>query len=316
MLRVGAEKTERTSQMKKFLVTTLTLLTVAAMSMAVPISDVQQFGIEGEIYEVQGCVTALMGAGAGSFFIQDAEAAWSGIQIYGDNTGIAVGMEVMVIGGVMDEYYGWTELIIVDVPTNVIVVAEYGCEILPLQLTAVEGFDEPYEGVLCSFSSMQCTNDDLGNGEWEISDGTGFYRIDDGITWPDVYPADIGMCYDVTGVMYYSYSNFKVMPRSFDDIVETDCLSSVEPVAFNLSNNYPNPFNPTTTIDFDLAEPGQVSLSVFDMAGHQVATLVDGNLPAGSHSVTFDGSDLSSGIYFYMMQAGNFTDTHKMVLVK
>jgi hypothetical protein len=182
----------------------------------------------------------------------------------------------------------------------------------PLELPIAVAFDEPYEGVLCSFSGAICTIEDLGYGEWEFTDGMDYGIADD--LFADFYPEEEA-CYNVVGVMYYSYGAFKLEPRE-GDVTECGGVTNVEPVAYNLNSNYPNPFNPTTTIDFDLAEPGQVSLSVFDMAGHQVATLVDGNLPAGSHSVTFDGSDLSSGIYFYMMQAGSFTDTHKMVLVK
>lgn len=90
----------------------------------------------------------------------------------------------------------------------------------------------------------------------------------------------------------------------------------VQPATIQLRQNYPNPFNPTTTIDFSLGEPGAVSLTVFNMAGHQVATLVDGNLSAGDHSVVFDGSSLTSGIYFYNLRAGDYTATQKMVLVK
>ncbi len=300
--------------MKKLLASSLTLLTVTALMMAVPISWVQQEGVVGETYEIQGCVTALTSSsGADGFMVQDAEAAWSGIQVYGDNIGISVGMEVIVFGELY-EYYGWTELLITDVPTNVIPVGE-DCYYNPLVLSIAEGYTEAYEGVLCSFPGVVCTNEDLGYGEWEISDGSGFGRVDDGLLYPDTYEPGMDDCYDITGIMWYSYSNFKVQPRSLNDIVQISC-TEVEPVAYNLSNNYPNPFNPNTTIDFDLAESGNVTLSVFNMTGHQVATLVDGNLPAGSHSVTFDGSNLSSGIYFYMIQAGNFTDTRKMVLVK
>lgn len=303
--------------MKKLLVSMITLFTITAMSMAVPIAFIQQEGVVGEMYEIQGCITALTTSGGlDGFVVQDAEAAWSGIQVYGDNVGLAVGMEVLVIGEML-EYYGWTELVIPDVPSSVMVLGE-DCYMTPLELTIAEGFTEPYAAVLCSFPGVVCTNEDLGYGEWEISDGTGFGPVDDALTYPESFEPGQGDCYDVTGVMWYSYGAYKVEPRSFNDIVEIPCggVTEIEPVAYSLNGNYPNPFNPTTTIDFDLAEPGQVSLSVFDMAGHQVATLVDGNLSAGSHSVNFDGSNLSSGIYFYMIQAGNFTDTRKMVLVK
>ena len=78
----------------------------------------------------------------------------------------------------------------------------------------------------------------------------------------------------------------------------------------------PNPFNPSTTLSFTLPQSGAASLIVFDIQGQEVARLVNGFQPAGSHSVTFDGSDLSSGIYFARLQAGNFTGVQKLLLIK
>ena len=88
------------------------------------------------------------------------------------------------------------------------------------------------------------------------------------------------------------------------------------PVEFALSQNFPNPFNPTTSIRFDLPESGQVQLEVFNMMGQRVATLVNETRAAGSHSVTFDASALSSGMYLYRLQAGNNTMMKKMTLIK
>ncbi|MBK6911176.1 MAG: T9SS type A sorting domain-containing protein [bacterium] len=85
---------------------------------------------------------------------------------------------------------------------------------------------------------------------------------------------------------------------------------------FALHQNYPNPFNPETTIGFELAEASNVSLTVFNVAGQQVASLVNGNLNAGTHSVNFNASALTSGIYLYRLTAGSFTAQHKMVLMK
>ncbi len=85
---------------------------------------------------------------------------------------------------------------------------------------------------------------------------------------------------------------------------------------YELSSNYPNPFNPETTIRFNLAESGVTTLKVYDITGHEVATLADGKLAAGEHSVTFHGANLPSGIYFYKLSTGSFTQTRKMVLAK
>lgn len=85
---------------------------------------------------------------------------------------------------------------------------------------------------------------------------------------------------------------------------------------FSLNQNYPNPFNPTTNIAFQLAERAAVNLSVFDLFGREVATLVNETRDAGSYDITFSGDDLASGIYFYQMKAGNQILTRKMVLTK
>jgi hypothetical protein len=88
------------------------------------------------------------------------------------------------------------------------------------------------------------------------------------------------------------------------------------PRAFQLAQNYPNPFNPTTTIQFSIAQKGHVVLEVFNILGQSVARLVDGELSVGLYHVTFDASRLSSGVYLYRLQAGDFVRTQKMVLMK
>jgi len=88
------------------------------------------------------------------------------------------------------------------------------------------------------------------------------------------------------------------------------------PMNFAVEGAYPNPFNPTTTISYTLPEASHVNLTVFDMNGREVATLVNGLRDAGRHQVTFDGSELSSGVYFYTLTSGANVVTGKMALVK
>ncbi|MCI0450128.1 MAG: T9SS type A sorting domain-containing protein [Chlorobi bacterium] len=89
------------------------------------------------------------------------------------------------------------------------------------------------------------------------------------------------------------------------------------PKAFRLNQNYPNPFNPSTEIKYDLPYGRFVTLKIFNVLGAEVATLVNNEYkPAGYYSVTFDGSNFASGIYFYTIEAGNFKDSKKMVLIK
>ena len=79
---------------------------------------------------------------------------------------------------------------------------------------------------------------------------------------------------------------------------------------------YPNPFNPTTTIAFDLTKAGHVSLRVYNLIGQEVANLVNEDLPAGTYHRTFDASRLSSGTYFYRLEADGHIDVAKMALLK
>lgn len=92
--------------------------------------------------------------------------------------------------------------------------------------------------------------------------------------------------------------------------------SSSLPTSYQLQQNYPNPFNPTTTVAFALPQASHVKLSVFNILGQQVETLVDSDMPAGEHSVEWDAGRFSSGIYFYRLEADGFTQTRKMAFIK
>ncbi len=88
------------------------------------------------------------------------------------------------------------------------------------------------------------------------------------------------------------------------------------PTGFSLGNNYPNPFNPSTTIEFSLPKSSFVNLKVYNAIGQEVASLVSRQMEAGKYSIDFNAEKLNSGIYFYKIEAGNFTETRKMVLLK
>jgi hypothetical protein len=92
--------------------------------------------------------------------------------------------------------------------------------------------------------------------------------------------------------------------------------SESTPTKYALSQNYPNPFNPTTEIKFSIMKPGYVSLTVYDMLGRKVATLIDKEMQAGTYKTHMDGRDLASGIYIYRIQSGEFAAIRKMVLIK
>ena len=105
----------------------------------------------------------------------------------------------------------------------------------------------------------------------------------------------------------------------YSDVVDfTFIETGVEklPAEFVLNTNFPNPFNPTTTIGYQLPIESDVELSIFDMNGKTIATLIKANMASGYYEVNWDASGLSSGIYFYRLIAGDFIKTNKMLLMK
>jgi hypothetical protein len=104
-------------------------------------------------------------------------------------------------------------------------------------------------------------------------------------------------------------------------LIGIEVQPGVVPTEFILTQNYPNPFNPSTTFKFSVPQNMDVTIKIFDIAGREVKTLVSGKMTAGTYNVTWDGKNnsnemLASGVYFYKMSAGSFTDTKKMILVK
>jgi hypothetical protein len=97
---------------------------------------------------------------------------------------------------------------------------------------------------------------------------------------------------------------------------EVEKITTVQPKVFSLQQNYPNPFNPSTSISFSLPFKSFVSLKVFDVIGRQVATLVFKELPTGNHTEQWNAQGMPSGVYFYRLQAGAFTQTKKLVLLR
>ncbi len=101
-----------------------------------------------------------------------------------------------------------------------------------------------------------------------------------------------------------------------DNLTNVDEVESSFPVQYSLNQNFPNPFNPETCIQYFLTSHQHVTLKVYNILGNEVMTLVDEQKQAGTYTVTFDASQLSNGTYFYQLQAGEFIDTKKFVLLK
>ncbi|MFO7445143.1 MAG: T9SS type A sorting domain-containing protein [Ignavibacteriaceae bacterium] len=108
---------------------------------------------------------------------------------------------------------------------------------------------------------------------------------------------------------------------SWEDTVIVDFITSVETsqiiiTNFSLDQNYPNPFNPLTNFGLQIGNAGFVTLKIYDVLGRVLAVLINEHKPAGRYNIEFDGIGLSSGIYFYKLEAGSFTDTKKFLLLK
>jgi hypothetical protein len=145
--------------------------------------------------------------------------------------------------------------------------------------------------------------------------------------YDDAPPLNVARVTDLKNSQMYANVHTPTYPAGEirGQLLPVPCFASgvddTPPARTTLYQNYPNPFNPTTVISFDLAKPGYVRLDVFDVAGRRVATLVDGNQPAGTAEVAWNGGDangrpVSSGVYFYRLLADGMAQTKKMVLLK
>jgi arabinogalactan endo-1,4-beta-galactosidase len=115
--------------------------------------------------------------------------------------------------------------------------------------------------------------------------------------------------FDFTGELLNSISVFDSIPSG---IKSPDRIS----YSFNLYQNYPNPFNPKTLINYSIPQADFVLIKVYDVLGNEIITLVNEYKTAGNYSIEFDGNNFSSGVYFYRVQTGNFTDTKKLILMR
>jgi hypothetical protein len=114
------------------------------------------------------------------------------------------------------------------------------------------------------------------------------------------------------------FSNIFALAMRTDSVVVAVAEQPKTPVpeSFSLAQNFPNPFNPSTQIQFGLPKESHVKLEIFNLLGEQIATLVDRTTQAGYFSEQFDATGLASGLYLYRIQAGDFVDTKKLLLLK
>lgn len=151
-----------------------------------------------------------------------------------------------------------------------------------------------------------------------------------------VYPFEINYQDTIFLTVYFAPNNQSILPKKDTLKIISNCTNGtlnllvtgkgVNPTdteesekiidSYKLSESYPNPFNPTTTIEYQVPKTSNVKISVFNLVGEEIAILVDEEKNQGNYKVEFNGSSLSSGVYFYKMQAENFTSTKKFVLLK
>lgn len=158
-----------------------------------------------------------------------------------------------------------------------------------------------------------------------------FLSSNNGITWQDKnqgfqysYPIAYSLLiknnYTFVGMgsynMFSGISYNSVWRRELWELLDVKNISSKTPLSYSLSQNYPNPFNPTTKIKFDIMRLGDVKIIVYDITGREIQALVNEKLSPGTYEVSFDGSQLTSGVYFYKLITGGFTETKKMILIK
>jgi outer membrane protein assembly factor BamB len=166
--------------------------------------------------------------------------------------------------------------------------------------------------IYCGSSYGNCTN------FWCLdNDGTVLWKLD-----LEGYEYDTSPAINSEGTLYIgTHLDLLFQNHMRNLIAVSDTVTSVknngkEISSFRLEQNYPNPFNPSTHIDFMLKERTNVTLKVYNTMGQEIKTLVDEEMIPGYYSRIFDGSNLSSGVYFYTLTAGNFMATKKLILLK
>lgn len=281
---------------------------------------------------VRGIVTAgdsVFSATNIDIFVQDAT---SGVNIFrsGNHVNYSEGTD-LTVEGTVTHFNGKLE---VSTPNIVFVVNSTGNPVPePVVITPDQLDSETYEGML-----VIVTNVDFdASGTFTIT-GSGvnyFFNNDtDLVVRIDIDTDDINGtpipegAVNVRGIVAQfdqtsAYlDSFQLMPRRLADInVIVDVVDGPAPREFRLSQNFPNPFNPTTTIAYELANSAHVTLKVYNLLGQEVRSLFEGRREAGAYTSVWDGRDeagraMASGIYFYRLNTSGFVRTRKMVLVK
>ena len=278
---------------------------------------------------------------SGLMYVQDdsTQAPWTGINIRSssDFDGLVRGDAIRITNALIQESFDLTRLR--DITFETVSTGGTGIpyKVVTTDVLQDESVAEAHEGMALRFENVTITmpNADpdgstsscpagAGFGEWAFSsDGT----VDNQVRADDASDA-IECGFNITaftegepvafmqGVWSFSFGNYKLLPETVSDDVDTAVEEEGVPGSFVLRQNYPNPFNPVTTIHYDIGVLSKVKLEVFDVLGRRVATLVDQQHAPGTHTVTFDAANLTSGLYLYRLEAGSTVQMKTMMLIK
>jgi len=252
----------------------------------------------GQLVETSGIVTAVQYNG---YYIQDGAGAYNGVFVYDFANTPAIGDNVTLTAEV-DEFNNLTEL------KNVTVFNTNGTGTVPAPtvLSSMAVNDEQYEGVLVRVNGADCTVDTTGSGigEWTINDGSGALIVDDKL---HAYGPTQGLSYNVTGVVDYAFSNFKLLPRDGNDIQVATSIEEIENVSISV---YPNPVK--NFISFELST-SNYTVQMFDITGKTITRAV-----STSNKLNMETSNLNNGVYFYSIYTkdGSLITTNKFIVAK
>lgn len=282
---------------------------------------------EGQVVTVEGIVTATGFDGyADNIYIQMPDGGmWSGIYVYISGDTLLSQGDLVEVTGEVQEYYGLTELSWVQ-EINVISSGNPLPEPLMVTTEDLSG-NEAYEGVLVEVNDVYVSSEPNDYGEWYVVDESAVpCQIDDEFFYLDSVdpPIEITMgdyWATIRGIVTYSYDEYQLDPRYPEDLMaESAGEENYVTSANRLKGNYPNPFNPVTTIEYQLEEADYVQINIYNAKGAKVNTLVNETKAPGTHQANWNGKDyrgnsVSSGIYFYQLNSAENT-LKKMILLK
>ena len=238
------------------------------------------------------------------------------------------------VTGVVTQFSGLTEL----TPVTNLTIFDTGNVVTPKTVTCsqVRNNGEAYEGMLIKISGVTAVRTFAGVDitTWTVGGSGTNYRIFAGGDSCDIriyattnianqpvhsFPFDV-----VAECSQFKFSapfigGYQILPRDLNDftgVTGAGSVSTVIPDKFSLEQNYPNPFNPVTNLEFGISDLGFVSLKVYDVLGKELKILVNEIRQPGNYKIEFDGSNLTSGIYFYTLNADGYSETKRMILLK